>query len=174
MVKSKAQLAQLENLAARRILVLLKKAQAFPALKKKLPKSFGKSTSRSVSKAPVVHFSLVSAAQMQKLNRAWRKKDYPTDVLSFPAPDVFFRMGNLGELVICLPVMKKQAREQKHSSEQELEVLLVHGILHLMGFDHELGPKEAKLMQKWESALLKSQAKHSGLISRVKPLKQKA
>jgi probable rRNA maturation factor len=174
MVKSKAQLAQLESLAARRILALLKKAQAFPALKKKLPKSFGKSASRFALKATVVHFSLVSASEMKKLNNAWRKKNYATDVLSFSAPEVFFQLGNLGELVICLPVMKKQAREQKHSVEQELEVLLVHGILHLMGFDHELGLKEAKVMQKWESALLKSQAKDSGLISRVKPLKQKA
>jgi len=116
---------------------------------------------------------------MKKLNHAWRKKNYATDVLSFPAPEVFFELGNLGELVICLPVMKKQAREHKHPLEQELDVLLVHGILHLMGFDHELGPKEAKLMQKWENSLLrgeglKSQAKGSGLISRSKPIRTRA
>ena len=157
MVKSKAQLAQLENLAERRITAVLKKAQAVSALKKKLPTK------------PVLHFSLVSALQMQKLNRAWRKKDYPTDVLSFPAPQIFFRQGSLGDLVICLPVMKKQAREHGHTTERELEVLIVHGVLHLMGFDHELGPTQAKIMKKWENTLLKD----SGLISRAKTPRKK-
>jgi probable rRNA maturation factor len=156
MVKSKA---QLENLAERRITAILKKAQKLSALKKKLPPK----------KAPVVHFTLVSSAQIQKLNRAWRKKNYPTDVLSFSAHEVFVRQGYLGELVICLPVMKKQAREQGHTLERELDVLLVHGVLHLMGFDHELGPKQAKLMQKWENTLLKD----SGLISRSKTPRKK-
>lgn len=164
MVKSKA---ELETLAQSLIRAILKKVGATPALKKRLPSS-GK-------KGSVVQFSLVSASEMKKLNCAWRRKDYATDVLSFPPPEVFFRMGNLGELVICLPVMKKQAREQKHSLEQELEVLLVHGILHLMGFDHELGPKETKLMRKWESVLLgeglKAKAKPSGLISRSKAVR---
>jgi rRNA maturation RNase YbeY len=166
MVKSKA---QLEALAERRIFAVLKKAQTFSVLKKKLPRM----QSKTSGKAPVVHFSLVSAPEMKKLNHAWRKKNYATDVLSFPAPAVFFELGNLGELVICLPVMKKQAREHQHPIEQELDVLLVHGILHLMGFDHELGLKDAKLMQKWESTLLKSQAKSSGLISRSKTPRKK-
>lgn len=159
MVKSKA---QLEALGSRRIRAILKKIRALPALKRRLPKR------------AVVHLSLVGSAQMQKLNRAWRKKNYATDVLSFPAHQIFFQQGNLGELVICLAVMKRQAHEQSHSVEQELEVLLVHGVLHLMGFDHELGPREAKLMQKWESALLKGQAKDSGLISRSKAARTKA
>ena len=159
MVKSKA---QLESLAERRIVAVLKKAQAMSALKKKLPP-------KKLSKTPVVHFSLVSEAQMKKLNRAWRKKNYPTDVLSFSAHEVFYRQGYLGELVICLPVLKKQAREQGHTPERELDVLLVHGVLHLMGFDHELGPKQAKLMQKWENTLLKD----SGLISRAKTPRKK-
>lgn len=93
---------------------------------------------------------------MQVLNKNYRGKNYPTDVLSFPVPEPFARMGILGELVICLPVLKAQAVEQKHSASLELDILLVHGVLHLLGFDHELGPKQAREMASWEAKLLAS------------------
>jgi probable rRNA maturation factor len=103
---------------------------------------------------------------MTALNRRYRGKAYPTDVLSFSAPEPFRRAGHLGDLVICLPTLKRQAREQCHAPERELQVLLVHGVLHLLGFDHELGPKQAALMQRWEARLLDRPA--SGLIARSK------
>jgi rRNA maturation RNase YbeY len=83
---------------------------------------------------------------------------------------------HLGELVICEPILKSQAREQGHSPERELEVLLAHGLLHLLGFDHELGEKEARIMKKWEDLLVErrvTSAKGSGLISRAGKLKSR-
>jgi rRNA maturation RNase YbeY len=106
---------------------------------------------------------LVSATVMRKLNKKHRGKDQPTDVLSFPAHKVFQRSGHLGDIVICLPVLKAQAKAEKHSPAHELQVLLTHGVLHLLHFDHEKSPKHAREMALWEKRLLKSQ----GLIARV-------
>jgi probable rRNA maturation factor len=92
---------------------------------------------------------------MKALNGLYRGKHYATDVLSFDAPPVFRKMGVLGELILCWPTLRSQAREQKHSEAAELRVLLVHGLLHLLGFDHEKGPRAARQMQLQEAALLK-------------------
>jgi probable rRNA maturation factor len=145
--------ADLEYVAEKLLTGILKKAQRVPKLKKKLPKA----------KRKAVHFVLVGEPQMKRLNFAWRAKKFSTDILSFPTPALFFKQGEMGELIVCLPILKKQAREQRHPVERELEILLVHGVLHLLGFDHELGAKHAKEMKKWEDALLK----RDGLISRV-------
>lgn len=99
---------------------------------------------------------------MKRLNAGYRKKSYATDVLSFAAPEPFRSQGWLGELVVCAPVLERQARELKHSSELELDVLLAHGLLHLLGLDHERGPAEARRMAKLEARLLEGQ----GLIAR--------
>ena len=112
---------------------------------------------------------------MTELNRAYRGKNRPTDVLSFQPPEVFRKQGMLGELVICLPVLKRQARELGHRPETELRILLVHGVLHLLGLDHELGAREAARMARLEARLLEklrggklsgNQAK--GLIDRAR------
>jgi probable rRNA maturation factor len=149
-----AQLTQKEwtRLAERRLKRILKQAQAVPSLARKAP-------SPSLWSVSV---QLIGSAAMTRLNGKYRGKAYPTDVLSFNAPAVFTKAGELGELVICLPVLKRQARERGHPSEVELEILLVHGVLHLLGFDHELGPKQAAVMAKWEQKLLP--AKVRGLI----------
>jgi rRNA maturation RNase YbeY len=99
---------------------------------------------------------MVGAARMIRLNAEFRGKSYATDVLSFPAPEVFQRQGHLGELVICVPTMLRQARELGHGGSEELQVLLVHGILHLLGFDHELGGREATAMALMETRLLRA------------------
>jgi rRNA maturation RNase YbeY len=101
-----------------------------------------------------VEFQLLGARSMRKLNLQYRGKDSATDVLSFPAPPVFRRQGLLGELVICTPVARRQAREYGHSLGRELEVLIVHGLLHLQGYDHEEGPREALRMKRAEARLL--------------------
>jgi rRNA maturation RNase YbeY len=108
------------------------------------------------SRKPVrqVNLTLLGAPAMKRLNQKYRGKNYVTDVLSFPAPAPIRKIGFIGELVICLPVLKAQARGQKHSPLRELDVLLVHGFLHLMGFDHEKGPKEAARMARAEKRLL--------------------
>lgn len=116
---------------------------------------------------------LISSAKMKRLNARYRGKDYATDVLSFGAPEPMQRLGVLGELVICTQVLERQARECGHAPLAELRVLLVHGVLHLLGMDHELGGQEEKLMRKWEERLLKKLARpgvkgRTGLIGRAR------
>lgn len=112
---------------------------------------------------------MVSAPAMTRLNTKYRRKKYATDVLSFQTPKIFQARGVLGELVICSSTMKRQAKEHGHSVERELEVLLTHGLLHLIGFDHEEGERQAKLMLRWEKKLLKAafSSRSQGLIHRA-------
>ncbi len=133
------------ELAERKLNRILKAAQQFPTLAKLGPKVQWN-----------VEFKLVNRPTMTRLNSSFRGKRYPTDILSFPAIAFFRETGLLGEMVICLPTLKEQAKSYHHEPELELDVLLVHGILHLLGFDHELGVREAGEMAKWESKILKT------------------
>lgn len=81
----------------------------------------------------VVRLIFVSAPEMKKLNRTFRSKAYATDVLSFPSPDA----EDLGELVLCPQVIARQAREHGLSFREELAYMVLHGVLHLLGFEHE-------------------------------------
>ena len=76
---------------------------------------------------------LCGDARMRTLNRRWRRLDRPTDVLSFPSGE----MLSLGDLVIDVPYARRQARLRGHSTARELQILLAHGLLHLLGYDHE-------------------------------------
>jgi probable rRNA maturation factor len=101
---------------------------------------------------------------MRRLNRDFRGKDRVTDVLSFPAPEIFAEaQGWLGELVICAPVLRRQAAAAGGAERGELDLLLVHGLLHLLGLDHERGPAEAREMGEWESRVL---GRRGGLVAR--------
>jgi probable rRNA maturation factor len=100
-----------------------------------------------------VEVSFVGSARMRELNARYRGKRYATDILSFEAPKPFRAAGLLGELVICAPTLRAQAREQGHPVRKELEILLVHGLLHLLGMDHERGGAEAARMARWEKRL---------------------
>ncbi len=74
----------------------------------------------------------VSSGEMRRLNRLYRRKDYATDVLSFaPAEE-----ASVGELVLCLPVIRAQSCRSGLSARAELGYMLVHGVLHLLGYDH--------------------------------------
>lgn len=84
----------------------------------------------------------VTGRKMKQLNHQFRKKNHPTDVLSF-AP---IEASVLGELVLCPEVLVRQAREQGHSLRIETAYMCLHGILHLLGFDHETGPRDAQMM----------------------------
>ena len=77
--------------------------------------------------------AIVSDARVRALNRKFRKKDKVTDVLSFPSDE----RGFLGDVVIAEGVAKRQAREAGHPLATELRVLALHGLLHLLGYDHE-------------------------------------
>jgi len=73
-------------------------------------------------------------------------------VLSF-SPET--RGEGLGELVVCVPVLKRQAAEQGHSFKKELDTMLIHGFLHLLGYDHEKNRKEELKMMRLQDKLLK-------------------
>ena len=75
--------------------------------------------------------------QMQTYNWKYRKKNYPTDVLSFPVNEMVDGERYLGDLLISVPKAAFQAVEKGHSLSRELRILLLHGILHLLGYDHE-------------------------------------
>lgn len=95
-----------------------------------------------------VNFVIVSDAQIQNLNREYRKKNKPTDVLSFPYEDEKWpEVGEkiFGEIFISIDTAKLQAKEKGHSLEKELEILFVHGLLHLMGFDHQNDAEEEEM-----------------------------
>lgn len=87
-------------------------------------------------------FIFLSLQEMRRINKTYRSKDKPTDVLSFESADP----ETLGELALCLPVLMKQAKSQKHSVDQELQYMMIHGLLHLLGYDHELSKSEEVLM----------------------------
>jgi probable rRNA maturation factor len=95
---------------------------------------------------------------MRSLNRRYRGKDRTTDVLSFAMREGVFPYVQptvLGDIVISLPAASRQAAEAGHPLIREVERLLVHGLLHLIGYDHERGPQEALRMERKEQKLLK-------------------
>ncbi len=101
----------------------------------------------------------VNGEHMQALNREYRKVDQDTDVLSFPMFESYrqFPAGEeflIGDIVINPQRATEQAKEAGHSLRQELKVLLVHGLVHLMGMDHEKGGYDAKKMRMMEKRLL--------------------
>jgi probable rRNA maturation factor len=91
------------------------------------------------------------------LNRDYRGNDAPTDVLSFAmqeGEDLLEGDVILGDVIVSLQTAARQADQAGHSTEHELHVLLVHGVLHLLGFDHEAGGPEADRMAQEERSLL--------------------
>ena len=99
-----------------------------------------------------VSVALIDSTTMRRLNRRWRHKDKATDVLSFMLASSR-RDSLLGELLICRTVAAKQAKERGHSVERELQILTIHGTLHLLGYDHEK-EREAVKMESLERKLL--------------------
>jgi probable rRNA maturation factor len=91
---------------------------------------------------------IVGAAESRRLNRQYRGKDKPTNVLSFAGPP-----GGLGDLVICAPVIRREAREQGKRLAEHWAHMVVHGVLHLRGFDH-IRRAEARVMEARERAIL--------------------
>lgn len=87
------------------------------------------------------------------LNRQYRGKDKPTDVLSFPLADEV-QPFLLGEVVISVDTAARQAQRRRHSLPEELQILLIHGILHLLGYDHEISRSEAIRMHRKEREML--------------------
>jgi len=92
--------------------------------------------------------TLTDNKTIQQLNKEWRFKDKPTDVLSFPIDEQppAYKYKILGDVIISLPYAKKQAEEIGFTLKEEILRLLTHGILHLLGYDHETSEKDAKVM----------------------------
>ncbi len=120
---------------------------------RKITKKFVKQTSQQILKElqldnVELSITLTDNESIRQINKQWRKKDRPTDVLSFPIDEKppGYRYRILGDVIISLPFAKKQAEEIGISYQEEVIRLLTHGILHLLGYDHELCPAEAKKM----------------------------
>ncbi|MBT4349716.1 rRNA maturation RNase YbeY [bacterium] len=98
----------------------------------------------------VISIALINEDEIKQLNKVYRKKDAVTDVLSFniDSPEI------LGEIVICLSRAKEQAKQRKKTLKAELQLLTVHGILHLLGYDHELGDKQTVIQERMEQEIL--------------------
>ena len=92
----------------------------------------------------------VDAAEGQALNHEFRGKDYATNVLSFP----YEKNPVVGDLVVCVPVVKREAKEQNKRVADHFAHLIVHGMLHLQGYDHESGTAQAQRMEKREREIL--------------------
>lgn len=99
---------------------------------------------------------LVDEAEMASLNLTWRGKNGPTNVLSFPADlPAELNLPLLGDIVICSPVVAREAAAQGKPARAHWAHLLVHGSLHLLGYDH-IDPEEARAMEALETRLLAS------------------
>jgi probable rRNA maturation factor len=90
---------------------------------------------------------LGSSQESRTLNREYRQKDYPTDVLSFPLNQQFPEGYYLGDIFICYPLAREQAQKFNIPLHDELLRLMVHGVLHLSGHDHELDSGEMEKLQ---------------------------
>jgi probable rRNA maturation factor len=108
----------------------------------------------------VVTVALVSDARVRALNRRYRRKDGATDVLSFPAGEP----GVLGDIVIARGVARRQAVAAGHPLATELRVLALHGLLHLLGYDHE---RDDGHMARLELRLRRKGGLREGLIERA-------
>ena len=110
----------------------------------------------------LVTIAIVSDREMRRLNRAYRRVDKTTDVLSFPAGESFTGI-ELGDLAVSGPAARRQAREHGHSTDVELRILALHGLLHLLGYDHETDQGE---MLRLEERLRRRAGLPAGLIAR--------
>jgi len=119
-----------------------------------------------------VAIALVSDAHIRRLNRTYRRRDHATDVLSFP-PSSAARASHpeactphLGDIVIATGVARRQAREARHSYATELKVLALHGLLHLLGYDHH-DRADGGRMARAERRLRAKGGLSAGLIERA-------
>lgn len=105
----------------------------------------------------LLSLEIVGDVRMRRLNRLFRQRDKTTDVLAFatregPGPT----SALLGDVVISLPQALRQSRRHQRGVDYELVVLLIHGILHLCGYDHERSEREARRMTRREQAVLRA------------------
>lgn len=116
-----------------------------------------------IAKEAELSIALVGPGRMKKINKKYRGKNRVTDTLSFPESKIQleqFKIGplqkskSLGEIVICLREIKKNAKRYKSDFKTELSRVLIHGILHLLGYDHEKSEKGTKEMEEKQNYYL--------------------
>lgn len=92
---------------------------------------------------------LTDVGTIQELNRQFSKLDQPTDVLAFPAghQDPEFGAIDHGDVIVCLPIARAQAAQRGHGLEEELTLLTIHGVLHLMGHDHAEAEERRRMIE---------------------------
>jgi probable rRNA maturation factor len=118
---------------------------------KKITAAILKALERSQAELSI---ALVGDKEMRPLNAKYRKKNKTTDVLSFPADNpATAKRVLLGDVIISVEQARRQAKERNHSLKREMVILLIHGILHLLGYDHERSPRQAKIMADLEVKL---------------------
>ncbi|HVY52962.1 MAG TPA: rRNA maturation RNase YbeY [Gammaproteobacteria bacterium] len=131
--------------------------KAFVPTEAKLKKWAKAALSHKVKKAELT-ICLMGKKDIRKLNREYRNKDKATNVLSFRAelpPGVKLSVPLLGDIIICTPVVNEEAKSQDKTCEAHWAHMVIHGVLHLLGYDHEKR-SEAELMETKEIKLLKS------------------
>ena len=118
---------------------------------KKITAAILKALERSQAELSI---ALVGDKEMRPLNAKYRKKNKTTDVLSFPADNpATAKRVLLGDVIISVEQARRQAKERNHSLKREMVILLIHGILHLLGYDHERSRRQAKIMADLEVKL---------------------
>jgi len=122
---------------------------------------FARKLEREIAGGRPFDVLITGDAELRRLNREFRGKDYPTDVLSFPSAAKPF----LGDLAISAARARAQARRFGHSTEDEVRILMLHGVLHLTGLDHEADSGVmARAEKRWRARL----GLPNGLIERVR------
>ena len=135
---------------------------ATPGLSRRSVRAFVKRLEAEVAGGRAFCCMLAGDRELRRLNREFRKQDYPTDVLSFPAEQP--SQGFLGEIAISFETARQQALQYGHSLDEEIEILMLHGLLHLLGMDHETDRgRMLNAERKWRASL----GLPAGLIERV-------
>jgi|SRR5580658_6411539 probable rRNA maturation factor len=136
---------------------------ATPRLARREVRAFAQRLASEVAGGRSFCCLITSDDEVRRLNRDFRKKDSATDVLAFPAADP---NGSLGEIAISYQRALEQACGYHLPVQREIEILMLHGVLHLLGMDHETDRgRMARAEAKWRAAL----GLPSGLIERVRP-----
>jgi probable rRNA maturation factor len=129
------------------------------ALDRSAIESFAETLRVRVARRREFHCLVTGDAELRSLNLTWRGQDAPTDVLSFPGEAPY-----LGDIAISLARARAQAKRYGHSPEDEIRILMLHGVLHLRGLDHESdGGRMARAESRWRGIL----GLPAGLIERT-------
>lgn len=133
------------------------------SLRRRPIERFARKLEVEVAKGRAFDCLIATDGELRRLNREFRGKDAATDVLSFPAASN--RAEHLGDVAVSVGRARVQAREHGHTIEQEIQILMLHGVLHLLGLDHETDRgRMARAEKRWRATL----GLPNGLIERAR------